>query len=156
MAYRRSISTRATLFARQRFGLSLNYIHHDNDNKHHSVVEDQKVHSFLQRRSFGGGISSCAGFGALIQDQRCSQLFVSPMNASFFSRHMSSTIGEDADKIGYMTDVAEVISDKTVDIVASQAPAVNEVAIAAADSFLPVAALQYLIDGVHSFTGLDW
>ncbi|KAL0853689.1 hypothetical protein Bca101_058841 [Brassica carinata] len=44
-----------------------------------------------------------------------------------------------------------------VSTVTSQAvPAVNEVAIAAADSAFPVAALQHLIDGVHSFTGLNW
>lgn len=32
----------------------------------------------------------------------------------------------------------------------------SEVAAAAADSFPLVAALQYLIDGVHVFTGLNW
>ncbi|KAJ6758934.1 MITOCHONDRIAL INNER MEMBRANE PROTEIN OXA1-RELATED [Salix koriyanagi] len=36
------------------------------------------------------------------------------------------------------------------------APAVNEVAIAAADSFLPVAVLQHAIDAVHNFTGFNW
>ncbi|EPS67807.1 hypothetical protein M569_06967, partial [Genlisea aurea] len=35
-------------------------------------------------------------------------------------------------------------------------PAVSEVAAVAADSFFPVAALQYLIDYVHVSTGLDW
>ncbi|KAG6515647.1 hypothetical protein ZIOFF_026076 [Zingiber officinale] len=38
----------------------------------------------------------------------------------------------------------------------SSAPFPGEVAAAAADSFLPVAALQHLIDAVHSFTGLNW
>jgi YidC/Oxa1 family membrane protein insertase len=36
------------------------------------------------------------------------------------------------------------------------APYPGEVAAAAADSFLPVAALQHVIDAVHSFTGLNW
>uniref|UniRef100_A0A0D9VNN4 Membrane insertase YidC/Oxa/ALB C-terminal domain-containing protein n=1 Tax=Leersia perrieri TaxID=77586 RepID=A0A0D9VNN4_9ORYZ len=35
-------------------------------------------------------------------------------------------------------------------------PFPGEVAAAAADSFPPVAALQYLIDGVHSLSGLNW
>ncbi|GJV48894.1 mitochondrial inner membrane protein OXA1-like protein [Tanacetum coccineum] len=34
--------------------------------------------------------------------------------------------------------------------------AVSEVAIAAADSWLPVAAFQYAFDGIHNFTGLNW
>ena len=55
-----------------------------------------------------------------------------------------------------MTDVADVLADSTMDSVASQAPVVNEVAIAAADSFLPVQALQYVIDAVHFYTGLNW
>ncbi|XP_042386260.1 mitochondrial inner membrane protein OXA1-like [Zingiber officinale] len=38
----------------------------------------------------------------------------------------------------------------------SSAPFPGEVAAAAADSFLPVAALQHLIDAVHSFMGLNW
>lgn len=55
-----------------------------------------------------------------------------------------------------MNDVAELLSDKSSEVVASQAPLVNEVAIAAADSAYPVAALQYFIDGIHSFTGFNW
>jgi YidC/Oxa1 family membrane protein insertase len=68
---------------------------------------------------------------------------------------MSTTV-EGSDKIEIMSDVAGVLTDTTVQAVASQAAAVNEVAIAAADSYLPVKALQYFIDGVHSFTGLNW
>jgi YidC/Oxa1 family membrane protein insertase len=36
------------------------------------------------------------------------------------------------------------------------APFPGEVAAAAVDSFYPVAWLQYLIDYVHTFTGLNW
>ena len=159
MAYRRSVSTKTALLARQRFSFipSFNYIHREDDTKHHPTNEDRNFNNFLQRRLFGGGIDTTAAFGALIRDHRCSRFSVSPMAASVLSRHMSTTIGDEADKIGYMTDVAEVISDRTVEVVASQVtPAANEVAIAAADSFFPVAGLQYLIDGVHSFTGLNW
>ena len=75
-----------------------------------------------------------------------------------FSRNMSTSIGEAAaEKIDYITDVADVLTDHTVEAVVTQAaPVVNEVAVAAADSFLPVAVLQYLIDYVHMFTGFNW
>ena len=69
-----------------------------------------------------------------------------------------STVNQGSDKISsdVMTDVADVLTNTTMDAVVSQAPVVNEVAIAAADSFLPVQALQYVIDAVHSYTGLNW
>lgn len=73
-----------------------------------------------------------------------------------FRRHMSTSIGDSSDKIQIISDVAGVLSDTSMESIVSQAPAVSEVAIAAADSWYPVAALQYLIDGVHSFTGLNW
>ena len=69
---------------------------------------------------------------------------------------MSAAVGEGVEKIEYMSDVAEVIADRTVDAVVSAAPAVSEIAVAAANSAFPVAALQYLIDNVHSFTGFNW
>lgn len=40
--------------------------------------------------------------------------------------------------------------------VTSQLPAVSEVVIAAADSYLPVKGLQYLIDYIHTSAGLNW
>ncbi|CAA6656331.1 unnamed protein product [Spirodela intermedia] len=59
-----------------------------------------------------------------------------------------------------MKDIATVLTDKSVDVatgaVAQVAPVASEVALAAADSAIPVAALQHLIDAVHSFTGLNW
>jgi len=69
---------------------------------------------------------------------------------------MSTSIGEGSEKVEYLSDVAGVISDAPVEAIASQAPVVSEVAIAAADSAYPVAALQYVIDAVHSFTGFNW
>ncbi|CAN6454369.1 unnamed protein product [Victoria cruziana] len=79
-----------------------------------------------------------------------------PLGAVPAPRHYSSsTNGEESDKIEYMNDVAEVLTEKSVEAVV-QTPGVDEVAIAAADSFIPVAALQYLIDGVHHYTGLNW
>ncbi|GFZ01268.1 inner membrane protein OXA1-like protein [Actinidia rufa] len=147
MAYRRSISARATLFARQRFSPSLSYIHRDDGRKHN---EDRSI------STFGSEINTSSGFGSSSYGQRSSQFFASSMTGSFFGRHMSTMVGEGAEKIEYMTDVAEVLADRTAEAVASAAPVVNEVAIAAADSAFPVAALQHLIDGVHSLTGFNW
>ena len=68
-----------------------------------------------------------------------------------------STVNHGSDKIDIMTDVADVLADTAMETVSSQAASVaNEVAIAAADSFLPVKLLQYVIDAVHSYTGLNW
>ncbi|KAJ6946079.1 hypothetical protein NC651_000987 [Populus alba x Populus x berolinensis] len=67
-----------------------------------------------------------------------------------------STIGGGSENIELINDVAEVLTDTTIEAVSAQAPVVNEVAIAAADSYFPVAALQHVIDAVHSFTGFNW
>jgi YidC/Oxa1 family membrane protein insertase len=55
-------------------------------------------------------------------------------------------------------DVAAGVLSDAATAVAPAFPASfpGEVAAAAADSFPPVAALQYVIDAVHSFTGLNW
>jgi YidC/Oxa1 family membrane protein insertase len=52
---------------------------------------------------------------------------------------------------------ASVLADAAEVAAASvPAPFPGEVAAAAVDSFYPVAWLQYLIDYVHTFTGLNW
>ncbi|KAL0312461.1 UNVERIFIED_CONTAM: Mitochondrial inner membrane protein OXA1 [Sesamum radiatum] len=75
-----------------------------------------------------------------------------------FSRNFSSgTVGEGAaDKIEILNDVVDVLGDKAVEVAGQVAPVVSEVAVVAADSFFPVAALQYLIDYVHTYTGFNW
>ncbi|KAL2516703.1 Mitochondrial inner membrane protein OXA1 [Abeliophyllum distichum] len=91
----------------------------------------------------------------LFQDRR----FAIPVGCGPVSgRYMSSaSIGEGAvDKIEIMNDVAEVFVDNTAEVVAQAGPMVNEVAIAAADSYFPVAALQYLTDYIHSISGFNW
>lgn len=92
--------------------------------------------------------------------------FAAPLGLGLSSsRYMSSSSTtppptEWSDKVDGIDFVApQVVPDQIVEAVTttSQAvPAVNEVAIAAADSAFPVAALQHLIDAVHSFTGLNW
>ncbi|KAL4347731.1 hypothetical protein GQ457_17G021770 [Hibiscus cannabinus] len=68
---------------------------------------------------------------------------------------MSSIAGDGAKEVELMTDVAEAFKDTAIEAV-TQVPAANEVALAAADCWLPVATLQYVIDAVHSFTGFNW
>ncbi|XP_020594785.1 mitochondrial inner membrane protein OXA1-like [Phalaenopsis equestris] len=87
--------------------------------------------------------------------------FALPFGIHQSSRNFSSD-AEGSNEVSYIKDVADVLTDAGVDtgIVAATssvpAPFPGEVAAAAADSFLPVAALQHLIDAVHSFTGLNW
>ncbi|XP_065879581.1 mitochondrial inner membrane protein OXA1-like [Euphorbia lathyris] len=157
MAYIRSLSTRANLLTRQCHP-SIGYVlHHDDDSKHDPIPKgpsSQGTSNFLQHRGFVSGFTNSSLLGYV----KCIDFSLSPtigIGASF-SRHMSTTTGEGTDKIELVTDVSDVLSDTTVQAVASQAPALNEVAIAAADSFFPVAALQHFIDAVHSFTGLNW
>jgi len=56
--------------------------------------------------------------------------------------------------------VSELLSGEVVSAAASvpmpPPPYAGEVAAAAAESFPPVAAMQYLLDAVQSFTGLNW
>jgi YidC/Oxa1 family membrane protein insertase len=52
-------------------------------------------------------------------------------------------------------EVDTVLSDAASSVLPAP-PFPGEVAAAAADSFLPFAAAQHLIDAVHSFTGLNW
>lgn len=69
---------------------------------------------------------------------------------------MSTAIGGGSDKVELLSDVSGVVSDATMEAVASQVSAMSEIAIATADSWLPVKALQYLIGSVHTYTGLNW
>ncbi|KAM0059867.1 putative membrane insertase YidC/ALB3/OXA1/COX18, membrane insertase YidC/Oxa1 [Helianthus debilis subsp. tardiflorus] len=172
MAYRRSLTTKARLFAQQRFTPSISHINHEQDRQdrenHHP---DSKLNAFFQSRSysgFGGNNSSLGlGFGTgtgtggvRFKDPRWGYLNHVPLAASgvLLGRNMSTTVGDadEGNKIDLMYDMADVLADKTVEVVSTQAPAVSEVAVAAADSWIPVAALQYAIDGIHSFTGLNW
>ena len=156
----RSLSTRATIIAR-RCHPSFSYVlHNDDDSKTRLIDEDlssQRIDSFLQKRSFGGrSFNNSAGFGAFFQDRRYSHEFLLPSSGPSFCRYMSTTVGGGLDKVEIIGNVAEVLSDTSMETVAAQAAAVNEVAIAAADSFLPVKMLQYFIDYVHCYTGLNW
>ncbi|KAM3263171.1 mitochondrial inner membrane protein OXA1 [Capsicum annuum] len=163
MACRRSITTRAKLlYQQQRATPAFSYFHKDDDDRKNPEpsFENSRIPSFSQPRYMGSasGANSFIGSRSPYQDRRfcASGPFIPMSYGSFLIRNMSTDIGGGADKIDYMTDVAEVLADKAVEAVVSQAPAVNEVAIAAADCYLPVKALMYLMDYVHIFTGFEW
>lgn len=159
MAYRRSLCTRANLVARQCHP-SIGIFGHSDDRKNQHVdgdsISQEKINNVLQRRSFGTSLNKSFRSNFSAHDRRYPNTFLSSSAGSFFCRYMSSTIGEGSEKIEFMSDVAEVLTDTTVQSAVSQAAAANEVVIAAADSFLPVKGVQYFIDGIHSFTGLNW
>ncbi|KAL2343997.1 hypothetical protein Fmac_005282 [Flemingia macrophylla] len=154
MAYRRCLLMRGNLVDR-RCHPSFSYVLHNDDGKRERPDEKSSpagTSNFTQTRSFGSSLSGPMGFFARSRDG-----FLSPCAGYNFCRYMS-TVNQGSDKMenDIMTDVADVLTDTTIETVASQAPIVNEVAIAAADSFFPVMALQYVIDAVHSYTGLNW
>ncbi|XP_021748450.1 mitochondrial inner membrane protein OXA1-like isoform X2 [Chenopodium quinoa] len=73
------------------------------------------------------------------------------------SRKISSAAGEGFDNAQPHGDnITSILTSENVEVVSSQVPAINEVAVAAADSAFPIAALQYLIDAVQTLTGLNW
>ncbi|WCJ20535.1 inner membrane protein OXA1-like [Euphorbia peplus] len=151
MAYIRSLSTRSNLLSR-RCHPSIGHVLHrdDSDTKHDSIHKETS--NLLHHRGFG-----TTGFtNSSLIDRRYFDFSFSPSIGASFSRQMSTSIGDrtTTDTIEMMTDVVEVLSDTTLQSVA--APAVNEVAIAAADSFFPVAQVQHFIDAVHSFSGFNW
>uniref|UniRef100_A0A7N0U1V4 Membrane insertase YidC/Oxa/ALB C-terminal domain-containing protein n=1 Tax=Kalanchoe fedtschenkoi TaxID=63787 RepID=A0A7N0U1V4_KALFE len=158
MAFRHGVATRASLIVR-RVNPSIGCVFRDDDRKREPLNEalgQRKGGGLMEGRLFGSTAFSHDGVGANPQWRRCKPFSFGASTGLSLYRHMSTAYEESSDKVDYISDVAEIITDKTVEAVASQAPVVNEVAIAAADSFAPVAALQYLIDGVHQVTGFNW
>ncbi|XP_010544825.1 PREDICTED: mitochondrial inner membrane protein OXA1-like isoform X1 [Tarenaya hassleriana] len=84
--------------------------------------------------------------------------FARPLGPGFFlCRHMSSKPGECSNKIDCNPAVVEeLVPEESLEAVVTQVISVNEAALAAADSSLPVAAIQHFIDSVHAFTGFNW
>lgn len=159
MAYRRSITARAKFIYQQqpRVAPSFSHTHRDDSDReelHTSPISrNPEIRNYMQQqRLFGTGnnFSNFHKSANVFQDRR----FAIPAGCGLvLGRNYSSGIGEGAaDNIELLNDVVGVVADKAVDV----APVLNEVAIAAADSFFPVAALQYLIDYVHCYTGLSW
>ncbi|CAL5199597.1 unnamed protein product [Lathyrus oleraceus] len=154
MAFRRCLLQRGSNLIDRRFHPSFSYVLHSDEGKRDQPDEKLSLatisNSFIQTRSFGSSLNGSMGFFSGFRHKQ-----VYPFAGYNFCRNMS-TMDQNSDKITVMTDVAEVLTDTAVETVTSQAPVVSEVAIAAADSYLPVQALQYVIDAVHSYTGLNW
>ncbi|KAL4330515.1 hypothetical protein HN51_037204 [Arachis hypogaea] len=155
MAYRRCLLKRGNLVD-WKCHPSFSYVLYSDDGKHKRPEEKSSsaaISNFVQTRFFGSSLNGSMGFGA--SSRALSNTFLSPCSGYSFCRYMS-TVNDGSDKIELMSDIADVLTDKAVETIASQAPVVNEVAIAAADSYLPVKLLQYGIDAVHTYTGLNW
>ncbi|KAL8141580.1 hypothetical protein V2J09_014612 [Rumex salicifolius] len=165
MAYRRTLSIRSTLLARK-FNPSFSYLSHDNDRSKQEELQPSgsTLKNYLdQRRSFGSFVNTHSGqFSGSFQ--RTGSMF---MGSGLCLNRYMSTSTEQNDRMNYTSDVMDAITevpmeaggvftDAPIEVIASQAPAVSEVALAAADSAYPVAALQYLIEGVQTFTGFNW
>lgn len=158
---RRSISSRVTTLITRQFHPSFGHIllHDDDECKHrYNSGSPSLPHTKCsQWREFhNANRNAVAGLGAMFWERRGFTSSLPLGLGSSFHSYSSSTIGEGSEKIDYMTDVAGVLMDKSVEVVASQGPVVSEVAAAAADSFFHIAALQYFIDGIHTLTGLNW
>ncbi|KAL6533589.1 hypothetical protein OROHE_013422 [Orobanche hederae] len=159
MVYRRSIAARAKPFYRQqhRAAPSFSHSHRDDTDGEQSrtnpISRSPGIGNYLKHCFFGNtsSFSTFRGSTNAFRDRR----FAPPMGCGLvLGRNFSSgSFGEGAaDKVEILNDMVGVLGDKSVEV----APVVSEVAVAAADSFFPVAALQYLIDYVHVYTGLDW
>ncbi|KAL0324199.1 UNVERIFIED_CONTAM: Long chain acyl-CoA synthetase 4 [Sesamum calycinum] len=163
MAYRRGVTARAKFFyqQQQRAVPSFSHVRRDDSDREefnsNPIPGNTEIRNYFQHRFFGTGNSFGAFSGSrnLFKDMR----FGIPAGCGpVFSRNFSSgTVGEGAaDKIEILNDVVDVLGDKAVEVAGQVAPVVSEVAVVAADSFFPVAALQYLIDYVHTYTGFNW
>ncbi|XP_071693399.1 mitochondrial inner membrane protein OXA1-like [Rutidosis leptorrhynchoides] len=164
MAYRRSLTTQLKQFTQHRLVTpSISHLNHDDENRHNQYPDD-KLNRFIQSRSYGvysNNNNTSLGFGGNgFRDSKWSRYrYHVPMTAGglLLARNISSTtIGDGVDKIEYLSEIADDLTEKTIEVVSNQAPVISEVAVAAADSWPPVAALQYAIDGIHSLTGLNW
>lgn len=156
MACPRSINTRLTLLTRRLHPSFGHLLANNNDDTESNSPISSPSQAPISKTPPQCSYNRVDGLASILQGRTCSS-FPQTMGLGFsFYRHMSTTKEKWSEKLDDVGFVAEVIPEKTLDAVASQAPAINEVAIAAADSPYPVAALQYLIDAVHSFTGLNW
>uniref|UniRef100_A0A6M2FC93 Membrane insertase YidC/Oxa/ALB C-terminal domain-containing protein n=1 Tax=Populus davidiana TaxID=266767 RepID=A0A6M2FC93_9ROSI len=143
MAYMRSLSSRSTILKRQyypRFTYILHDDHHRKEKNQEQLDASAKPAitptNYFPQRSFY--TAPTASFGSLLRE---------PNHTHFAGACL----------VRYMSTTTTTSAAENIDVVMDMAaPAVNEVAIAAADSFLPVAVLQHAIDAVHNFTGFNW
>ncbi|KAL5727036.1 hypothetical protein ACHQM5_000272 [Ranunculus cassubicifolius] len=159
MAYRRSLSTTVNLLTRRR-NPSLGYVLHDDEKKRQPRAADSSVprsSSILLHGYHNFSVNKATtGLGALFRERGLSVMSQPIGLGSSICSYSSSATEKGSDSVQHVSDVAETLLDNTLESAASQASAVSEVAAAAADSYFPIAALQYFIDGIHTYTGLNW
>ncbi|CAI0441150.1 unnamed protein product [Linum tenue] len=157
MAQLRSLCSRSSLL-RRRVDPSSSYMlnHHDHEENSADGRPSQKgMGNVHQHRFFGNCYGNTTALG-LYQGIRRSGFLLPSIIGPSSARYMSTAIGESSDKIELISDVTEVLTETPIEAVASQAAGVSEVAVAAADSFLPIKVLQHCVDAVHTFTGCNW
>uniref|UniRef100_A0A1J3DRX2 Mitochondrial inner membrane protein OXA1-like n=1 Tax=Noccaea caerulescens TaxID=107243 RepID=A0A1J3DRX2_NOCCA len=160
MACLRGISKRVNLLQRRVYPSCGHLIGDDKDEtKSSSPISDTMVRKVTNNNKLSPMLS---------ERQYQYQAFGGPLGLGLSScRYMSSTTqppewSEKVDGIDFVATEEVVVPhdfqamEAVTTTIQAVVPAVNEVALAAADSAFPVAALQHLIDAVHSFTGLNW
>ncbi|CAH8383785.1 unnamed protein product [Eruca vesicaria subsp. sativa] len=157
MACLRGISKRVNLLQRRVYPTCGHLISDDKD--HETKSASPSSDTMIRKVSAFNGPNKLTSM--FMERQYAAPLGLGLSSCRFMSSTSSSTPPEWSDKVDGIDFVApEVVPDQILEAVTSTSqavvPAVNEVAIAAADSVFPVAALQHLIDAVHSFTGLNW
>ncbi|XP_057786338.1 mitochondrial inner membrane protein OXA1-like [Salvia miltiorrhiza] len=151
MAYRQSIIARTRLFYQQQQRFAPSFSHISSSDREESPAKsigrncENRTHFLITRNNAGNSLLS----------GNVSRLMRSEIPAGYgliFHRNISN--------VGLDIEVPAADLDGVIDVVADKAseaaPILNEVAIAAADSYAPVAAYQYLIDYVHCYTGFEW
>ncbi|XP_048132689.1 mitochondrial inner membrane protein OXA1-like isoform X2 [Rhodamnia argentea] len=156
MACRRSLSTTGTLIARR---LRLSFFHIHRDNRDEAICCSPERVCSSQSTLINSLPRASSGSRNLLGPQskaRRGLLFMLPPGiSSSLCRFMSNASGDEG---SFKIDdfVREVTTEKVMDVVTPQSSVMSEVALAAADSSYPVAAIEYLIGAAHSFTGLNW
>ncbi|KAH6783423.1 hypothetical protein C2S52_008382 [Perilla frutescens var. hirtella] len=163
MAYRRSMIARTMSFyqQQQRLAPSFSYISTGDREELHSdcISRNSELRSYIHNRFLMTG-NNRSNFQ---QSRNVFQLRRSEIGVGYgliSHRNLSSASGgervpfeiEILNNAEVLNDTVNVLGDKAVEA----APVVNEVAVAAVNSFPPVAALQYLVDYVHCYTGFNW
>lgn len=154
MAYRRSIIARTKSFYQQQQRLVPSFSHFSTSDRQdlhtNCSSKNSEIRSYIHNRLLI--TRNCS------RNSQLSRNVISQIGTGYglvSHRNLSGTSGGESDALKnteVLNDVAGVVGDKAVEV----APVMNEVAVVAADSFSPVAALQYLVDHVHCYTGFNW
>uniref|UniRef100_I1P6V8 Membrane insertase YidC/Oxa/ALB C-terminal domain-containing protein n=1 Tax=Oryza glaberrima TaxID=4538 RepID=I1P6V8_ORYGL len=152
---RRSLASGLSRHLSRRLHPSVSHLlpsHHDDHSENPSPpAQPPPLPSALRSPSRSQALGLPLPFGLLHASRR--SLSTSPRSTD----ELDASAEVLSDAASSVSVPADVLADAAASVpVSAPAPFPGEVAAAAADSFAPVAALQHLIDGVHSLTGLNW